>query len=57
MYSGLLAPYETDTPGHAAMRATFEAMGIDSGNLFLVAGWSSQYHLKVYLKQQLKVET
>ena len=41
-----VAPYEADTPGHAAMRATFASMGIDSANSFLVAGWSSQYHLK-----------
>ena len=49
-----VAPYEADTNGHAAMRATFEAMGIDSGNLFLTAGWSSQYHLKGVLEAAIK---
>ena len=39
-------PYEADTPGHAAMRATFDAVGQATGNLFVTAGWTSQYHLR-----------
>jgi len=50
-----VAPYEADTPGHAVMRATMSQI-VESANAFLVAGWSSQYHLKVCLKQPIKVE-
>jgi ABC-type branched-subunit amino acid transport system substrate-binding protein len=45
-----VAPYEAETAGHATMRATFSAMGIDSANTFLVAGWASQHHLKGVLE-------
>ena len=55
MYTmAFVAPYEADTPGHAAMRATFASMGIDSASSFLVAGWSSQYHLKGVLEAAIK---
>ncbi len=47
-------PYEADTPGHAAMRATFDAVGQVTGNLFVTAGWSSQYHLKGVLEAAIK---
>jgi hypothetical protein len=48
-------PYEADTPGHAAMRATWsEALGQTSGSAYVVAGWSSQYHLKGVLDAALK---
>ena len=49
-----VAPYEADTPAHAVMRATFASMGIDSASSFLVAGWSSQYHLKGVLEAAVK---
>ena len=49
-----VAPFETDTPGHTAMRATLAEMGIDSSSTFLVAGWASQYHLKGVLEAALK---
>ena len=49
-----VAPYEADTPGHAVMRATLTAMGIDSGNLFLTAGWASQHHIKGVLEAAVK---
>jgi hypothetical protein len=49
-----VAPYEAQTPGHAAMRATLQAMGVDSGNLFLTAGWASQHHLKGVLEAAVK---
>ncbi len=48
-----VAPYEADTPGHAIMRATLSQI-VDSANSFLVAGWSSQYHLKGVLEAALK---
>ena len=48
-----VAPYEADTPGHAIMRATMSQI-IDSANSFLVAGWSSQYHLKGVLEAAYK---
>ena len=47
-------PYEADTAGHAAMRATFDAVGQVTGNLFVTAGWSSQYHLKGVLEAAIK---
>ena len=47
-------PYEADTPGHAAMRATFDAVGQATGNLFVTAGWTSQYHLRDVLKAAIK---
>ena len=49
-----VGPYEMDTPGHATMRGTFQAMGIDSANTFLVAGWASQHHLKGVLEAAVK---
>ena len=49
-----VAPYEADTPAHATMRATMQAMGLESASSFLVAGWSSQYHLKGVLEAALK---
>ena len=49
-----VAPYEADTPGHAVMRATLTAMGIESGNLFLTAGWASQHHIKGVLEAAVK---
>ena len=48
-----VAPYEADTPGHAVMRATMGQI-VDSANSFLVAGWSSQYHLKGVLEAAYK---
>ena len=36
------------------MRGTFQAMGIDSANTFLVAGWASQHHLKGVLEAAAK---
>ena len=48
-----VAPYEADTPGHAIMRATLSQI-VDSANSFLVAGWSSQYHLKGVLEAAYK---
>ena len=48
-----VAPYEADTPGHAVMRATMSQI-VDSANSFLVAGWSSQYHLKGVLEAAVK---
>ena len=51
MYSmAWVAPYEADTAGHAVMRATLTAMGIDSGNLFITAGWASQHHIRGVLE-------
>ena len=48
-------PYEADTPGHAAMRATWQgAMGQTSASSYVVAGWSSQYHLKGVLEAAIK---
>ena len=47
------APYEADTPGHAAMRATMSQI-TESANPFLVAGWSSQYHLLGVLEAAVK---
>ena len=47
-------PYEAHTPGHAAMRATFDAVGQATGNLFVTAGWTSQYHLRDVLKAAIK---
>ena len=47
------APYEADTPGHAAMRATMSQI-TESANPFLVAGWSSQYHLLGVLEAAIK---
>ena len=49
-----VGPYEMETPGHATMRGTFQAMGIDSANTFLVAGWASQHHLKGVLEAAAK---
>ena len=49
-----VAPYEADTPAHATMRATMQSMGLDSASSFLVAGWSSQYHLKGVLEAAVK---
>ena len=46
-------PYEADTAGHAAMRATLGSF-TDSASTFLVAGWSSQYHLKGVLEAAVK---
>ena len=46
-------PFEADTPGHAAMRATMASF-TDSASTFLVAGWSSQYHLKGVLEAAVK---
>ena len=46
-------PYEADTPGHVAMRATM-ANFTDSASTFLVAGWASQYHLKGVLEAAVK---
>jgi ABC-type branched-subunit amino acid transport system substrate-binding protein len=55
MYSmAWVAPYEADTAAHATMRATFAQMGIESASSFLVAGWSSQYHLKGVLEAAVK---
>ena len=34
-------PFEADTPGHAAMRATWSQFS-DSASPYIVAGWSSQ---------------
>jgi ABC-type branched-subunit amino acid transport system substrate-binding protein len=48
-----VAPYEADTPGHAIMRATMGQI-VDSANSFLVAGWSSQYHLLGVLEAAVK---
>ena len=48
-----VAPYEADTPGHAVMRATMSQI-VESANAFLVAGWSSQYHLKGVLEAAYK---
>ena len=48
-----VAPYEADTPGHAIMRATMSQI-VESANAFLVAGWSSQYHLKGVLEAAYK---
>jgi hypothetical protein len=48
-------PFEADTPGHAAMRATWGgALGQTSASAYVVAGWSSQYHLKGVLEAALK---
>ena len=48
-------PYEADTPGHAAMRATWEGvLGQTSASSYVVAGWSSQYHLKGVLEAAIK---
>jgi len=48
-------PYEADTPGHAAMRATWNgALGQTSASAYVVAGWSSQYHLKGVLEAAVK---
>jgi ABC-type branched-subunit amino acid transport system substrate-binding protein len=49
-----VAPYEADTPAHATMRATLAQMGVESASSFLVAGWSSQYHLKGVLEAAVK---
>ena len=49
-----VAPYEFNSAAHATMRATFASMGIDSASSFLVAGWSSQYHMKGVLEAALK---
>ena len=46
-------PYEADTPGHAAMRATMASF-TDSASTFVVAGWASQYHLKGVLEAAAK---
>ena len=46
-------PFEADTPGHAAMRATLASFS-DSASTFLVAGWASQYHLKGVLEAAVK---
>ena len=46
-------PFEADTPGHAAMRATMASFS-DSASTFLVAGWASQYHLKGVLEAAVK---
>lgn len=48
--AAFVEPYEANTAGHAAMRATFEAIGQTTGNLFVTAGWASQYHLKGVLE-------
>jgi len=48
-------PYEADTPGHNAMRATWGgALGQTSASAYVVAGWSSQYHLKGVLEAAVK---
>ncbi|MGI9586239.1 MAG: ABC transporter substrate-binding protein [Acidimicrobiia bacterium] len=51
--SNFVGPWQTDTPGHEAMRQTLAAGGIDesSANDFFVAGWVSQYGLKAALDQ------
>ena len=36
------------------MRATFGAMGQTSASSYVVAGWSSQYHLKGVLEAAIK---
>ena len=46
-------PFEADTAGHAAMRATLGNF-TDSASTFLVAGWASQYHLKGVLEAAIK---
>ena len=52
--AAFVEPYEANTAGHAAMRATFEAIGQTTGNLFVTAGWASQYHLKGVLEAAIK---
>jgi len=52
--AAFVEPYEANTAGHAAMRATFEAVGQTTGNLFVTAGWASQYHLKGVLEAAIK---
>lgn len=42
-------PWDTDTPGHAAMRAAAEAAGVPASN-FVSAGWVEQYPLKAVLE-------
>ena len=55
MYSmAWVAPYEADTTAHQTMRATLAQMGVESASSFLVAGWSSQYHLKGVLEAAYK---
>ena len=46
------AGWDADTPGHAAMRAAFEAAGRDAAyrNLGYIAGWSMQYNIKAALE-------
>jgi ABC-type branched-subunit amino acid transport system substrate-binding protein len=46
-------PFEADTPGHAAMRATWSQFS-DSASPYIVAGWSSQYHLRGVLEAGFK---
>ncbi len=49
LQSGGLAPWDTDTPGHEAMR---EALGsLDSFNDALTTGWASSYPLKAALEK------
>ena len=48
-----VGPFETDTPGHAAMRATWGNFS-DSASSYVVAGWSSQYHIKGVLEAAAK---
>lgn len=48
-------PYNTDTPGHAAMRAAAEAAGRDINTLGVAysAGWTMQYAIKAALEQAI----
>ena len=45
--------FEASTPGHEAMRATWANFS-DSASAYVVAGWSSQYHLRGVLEAALK---
>ena len=48
-----VGPFETDSPAHAAMRATWGNFS-DSASSYVVAGWSSQYHVKGVLEAAVK---
>ncbi len=45
--------YLTDSPGHAAMRAAFEASNRGTPDLGYVAGWVMQYNVKAVLAQAI----
>ncbi len=47
--SSFVPGWDYDSPGHAKMRATVDAAGLEA-NDFFVAGWTSQYGLKQVLE-------